>query len=159
MRPVITGWYSEFGELSEKKSSVEVSYGKGSFLFSGATYDPTSNYRAAEVFKFFEENKLTPGFLREVSQHQITFLAELFDELDLDANLIKRLAFPLKNTGGFFVLESNFAGKICRELKNKNVLTDFRGNYLRFGPAPYISDAQIKEAIDILGKTVKKLSE
>ncbi len=159
MRPVITGWYSEFGELAEKKSSTEVSYGKGSFLFSGATYDPTSNYRAAEVFKFFEENKLTPDFLREVSQHQITLLAELFDKLDLDTSIIKRLSFPIESTGGFFVLKSKVADKICNELKNQNVLTDFRGNYLRFGPAPYISDDQIKEAIDILGKTVKKLSE
>jgi kynureninase len=38
----------------------------------------------------------------------------------------------------------------------KNVWTDYRGNALRFGPAPYISDSQIIEAVKILGEVIKE---
>ena len=48
-----------------------MAYGQGGDRFAGATYDPTSHYRAAAVFDFFRERGLTPELLREVSQHQI----------------------------------------------------------------------------------------
>ena len=43
-----------------------VVYGEGPARFAGATYDPTSHYRAAAVFDFFEKRGLTPALLREV---------------------------------------------------------------------------------------------
>ena len=45
MRPVITGWFSEFDALTDKTNRL--SYGIGAARFAGATYDPTSHYRAA----------------------------------------------------------------------------------------------------------------
>ena len=157
LRPVITGWYSEFTALSEKKKTGEVLYGQGADLFAGATYDPTSNYRAAEVFHFFNEMKLTPEFLREVSQHQINLLADEFDKLDLNTEIIKRnAAVDKKDIAGFLVLYSESAGEISHKLMEKNVWTDYRGNALRFGPAPYISDSQIIEAVKILGEVIKE---
>jgi selenocysteine lyase/cysteine desulfurase len=157
-RPVITGWYSEFTALADKKKSNEVLYGIKGDLFAGATYDPTSNYRAAEVFNFFNEKKLTPEFLREVSQHQVQLLADEFDKLNLDDKHITRdRNIDIKNIGGFLVLKSEKAGTICQSLKAKGVLTDYRGTSLRFGPAPYISDDQIKEAILKLSSVVNQL--
>ena len=158
MRPVVTGWYSEFTALSSKKKTGEVSYGQKGDLFAGATYDPTSNYRAARVFQFFNEMNLSPEFLREISQHQIGLLIKEFDKLELDPKIIKRdTTVSIENIAGFLVLYSDSAGKISEKLKEKNVWTDYRGNVLRFGPAPYISDEQIKEAMKILGKVVKSL--
>jgi len=159
MRPVITGWYSEFTALSSKKKAGEILYGQKGDIFAGATYDPTSNYRAARVFQFFNEMNLSPVFLREVSQHQIGLLIQEFDKLDLDPKIIKRdMSVSLENIGGFLVLYSESAGKISEMLKEKNVWTDYRGNVLRFGPAPYISDEQVKEAIKLLGGVVKSLN-
>lgn len=158
LRPVITGWFSEFTALAHKKNSSEVIYGSGSDLFAGATYDPTSHYRAAEVFSFFEKMHLTPQFLRDVSQHQINLLAKKFDELNLNENIISRNKnIELKNIAGFLVLTSERASDICIGLKQRGVLTDFRGSALRFGPAPYISDYQIEQAIQVLGKVVDSL--
>ena len=158
LRPVITGWYSEFTALSSKKKAGEVLYGQKGDIFAGATYDPTSNYRAARVFQFFNEVNLPPEFLREVSQHQIELLINEFDKLDLDPKISKRdTTISPDNIAGFLVLYSDSAGKISEKLKEKNVWTDYRGNVLRFGPAPYISDAQIKEAMKILGKVVTSL--
>src|SRR5207247_3394282 len=73
LRPVVTGWFSEFTDLS-KAPSGRVGYGSGPARFAGATYDFTSHYRGARVFKFFEEQELTPDKLREVNQHQVELL-------------------------------------------------------------------------------------
>jgi selenocysteine lyase/cysteine desulfurase len=158
LRPVVTGWFSEFSVMSAKKKPGEILYGEKGDLFAGATYDPASNYRGARVFKFFNEMNLTPGFLREISQHQIGLLINEFDKLELDPKIINRdTTVSPENIAGFLVLYSDSAGKISEKLKEKNVWTDYRGNVLRFGPAPYISDEQIKEAMKILGKVVKNL--
>ena len=74
LRPLTTGWYSEFDALSDHKEPGKVVYGNGASRFAGATYDPASNYRAAAVFKYFREKALTPELLREISQHQIGVL-------------------------------------------------------------------------------------
>ncbi|MFI5236038.1 MAG: kynureninase, partial [Gemmatimonadales bacterium] len=84
LRPVVTGWYSEFTALAERRVEGGVAYGEGGDRFAGSTYDPTSHYRAAAVFDFFDGQRLTPALLREVSQHQIGVLAAAFDALDLD---------------------------------------------------------------------------
>ena len=47
LRPVVTGWYSEFTALAERQRAERVAYGQGGDRFAGATYDPTSHYRAA----------------------------------------------------------------------------------------------------------------
>ncbi|HEX7034650.1 MAG TPA: hypothetical protein VF210_02690, partial [Pseudomonadales bacterium] len=60
LRPVVTGWYSEFSLLSSPPLSGPVPYGPGPARFAGATYDPTSHCRAAAVFDFFEQQGLTP---------------------------------------------------------------------------------------------------
>lgn len=151
MRPVTTGWFSEFSVMSKKKKQGEVLYGSGDDLFAGATYDPASNYRAARVFRFFEEMNLTPELLREVSQHQIGLLIDEFDELDANPSIIKRdRSIDLENIAGFLVLYTEQAERIYSKLKEKNVLTDNRGNVLRLGPAPYLSDSQIKDSIHFL---------
>src|SRR5260370_591003 len=46
LRPVITGWYSEFADLADTQANGSVRYGAGPARFAGATYDPTSHYRA-----------------------------------------------------------------------------------------------------------------
>src|SRR6266576_2587849 len=71
LRPVVTGWFSEFTDLSRAPAGGRVTYVPGPARFAGATYDFTSHYRAAAVFKFFAEQKLTPQKLRELNQHQI----------------------------------------------------------------------------------------
>jgi kynureninase len=157
LRPVITGWYSEFSALVEKNEPGRVAYGEGGDRFAGATYDPTSHYRAAEVFQFFEEQKLTPTFLREVSQHQIGLLASTFDGLELDPTVVTRdRPVPLSELGGFLALRSPKAGALQAALQIEGVLTDSRGDVLRFGPAPYLSDDQLTEAMVLLGEVAKR---
>jgi kynureninase len=155
LRPVITGWYAEFAELSDRGPAGLVGYGSGASRFAGSTYDPTSHYRAASVLDFFETAGLTPSLLRQVSQHQTGLLAERFDALDLPDELITRdRDTPRSAFGGFLALRSPHADRLRSALADRGVHTDSRGEYLRFGPAPYLSDRQLTAAIDTLGEII-----
>ena len=156
LRPAVTGWYSEFTALAERGETGGVVYGQGGDRFAGATYDPTSHYRAAAVFEFFRDQGLTPALLREVSQHQIGVLASAFDSLDLDPAAVTRdRTIPLGEIGGFLALRSPLAASLARELHARDVMIDTRGEVLRFGPAPYLSDAQLRDAMETLGEVVR----
>jgi kynureninase len=151
LRPVVTGWFSEFTELAEPPKAGRVGYGAGPARFAGATYDFTSHYRAASVFAFFEEQGLTPEKLRELSQHQIGLLASEFDALGADPNVISRdAAVPLGAVGGFLALRAPHAGRFQAALRKREVWTDYRGDVLRLGPAPYVTDRQLGTAIEAL---------
>jgi len=152
-RPVITGWFSEFALLPSAPAGGQVPYGFGPDRFAGATYDPTSHYRGAAVFEFFEQHDLTPTLLREVSQHQIRLLAQLFDDLDLDPAVVSRdRSLPIERIGGFVALRCPRAEALSRRLRHEGVATDSRGDTLRLGPAPYLSDEQLRTAVGLLGR-------
>ena len=149
LRPVVTGWFSEFAELSRPPFAGQVPYGEGAARFAGATYDPTSHYRAAAVFDFFEQQGLNPTALREISQHQVGLLAREFDALDCDPNVIDRdrRSAPLESIGGFLSVRAPRAEAISRALRERGVWVDYRGESLRLGPAPYVSDDQLRGAL------------
>jgi kynureninase len=46
------------------------------------------------------------------------------------------------------------AGAIVRGLRARDVWTDCRGSVLRVGPAPYVSEQQLRDAIDALDQTI-----
>ena len=155
LRPVVTGWFSEFARLSDRPGRA-VPYGEGPARWAGSTYDPTSHYRATRVFDFFENQGLTPELLREVSRHQVGLLARRFDELDLDPMVITRdRSVPLERIGGFLALRSPGAFEVSDRLSARGVHTDFRADLLRLGPAPYLSDRQLEAAIAALGEVVR----
>jgi kynureninase len=140
LRPVVTGWFSEFTDLSRSPVEGRVSYGPGPARFAGATYDFTSHYRAAAVFKFFEEQKLTPRKLRELNQHQIEILT---GGTRNDA------------IGGFVALPVERPAKIQKALRKQDIWTDYRGDTLRLGPAPYVTDAQLAAATEALARQLR----
>ena len=158
MRPVLTGWFAEFEELAADRDGDGVAYPSGGARFAGSTYDPTSHYRGARVFDFFEESGLSAAFLRTLYLHQTGLLARCFDELDVPEQLIKReQGVPLDHFGGFLALECAQSAAVARRLAEDGVLTDARGRYLRLGPAPYLSDAQLETAMERLGDAVSAL--
>lgn len=156
LRPVITGWFSEFAELAEEKTADRVRYGTGPARFAGSTFDPTSSYRAAAVFDFFDEQGLTVELLREVSQHQLGVLIDAFEGLDIDPAVIRvDSAVDRRIRAGFLALQSPEAATLSSGLLSRGVLTDFRADRLRFGPAPYLSDGQLVAAMEALGEVVR----
>lgn len=154
LRPVITGWFAEFDALSVAPGQT-VGYGAGAAAFAGSTYDPTSHYRGAEVFRFFQDLKLTPELLRRVSRHQVGRLADRFDALDADPAIIRRPKVPAEGRAAFLTLVTPVASRFQDALRRRGVATDSRGDYLRFGPAPYHCDAQLDDAMDALGEVLR----
>lgn len=138
LRPVVTGWFSEFTDLSRSPAGGRVAYGPGPARFAGATYDFTSHYRAAAVFKFFEEQKLTPQKLRELNQHQIEILS---GGTRNDA------------IGGFLAIPVPRAARDQKALRKQSIWTDYRGDTRRMGPAPYVTDEQLHTALKALRTT------
>jgi kynureninase len=152
-RPAITGWYAEFDALAAQRAGGDrVAYGRGAAAFAGSTYDPTSHYRAARVMDFFAEQGLTPEVLEASYRRQVRILAEAFDRLGVPDSLITRdRELPLERFGGFLALRTPHAGELQRALAERGVLTDSRGHVLRLGPAPYLTDGQLHQAVAALG--------
>jgi kynureninase len=156
LHPVVTGWFAEFDALTRSHRPDEVAWGPVGSRFAGATYDPTSHYRASEVFAFFAERGLTVDVLAESYRQQVALLAERFDALDLDPARIDRdRSVPVGKLGGFLSLESPRAGELRRALLERGVYTDHRDTTLRMGPAPYLSDRQIGEAMSVLEEVIR----
>ncbi len=157
LEPVVTGWFAEFDALTASHQPGEVAWGSAGSRLAGATYDPTSHYRASEVFEFFEERGLTVELLAASYRHQVALLAERFDALDLDPAVVDRdRSVPSDKLGGFLALESPRAGSLRKALHARGVFTDHRNATLRMGPAPYLSDRQIEDALSILEEVVRQ---
>jgi len=150
MRPALTGWFAEFAAL-EHAGARTVDYAPGAGAFAGATYDPTSHYRAAAVFDFHVEQGLTPPRLREISRHQVGLLKREFEALDVDPKIARVEEMADEARAGFLAINAARAGEISHALRGAGVLTDFRGERLRLGPAPYLSDDQLRAAVAALG--------
>jgi kynureninase len=157
-RPIVTGWFAEFGLLPRAVDDGPVAYGDGPERFAGATYDPVSHYRAAAVFDFQVAQGLDAALVRAVSQHQMGHLCAAFDALGLDPALAWRdRAVPAEALAGFLAVTSPRAADLVAGLRARGVSADARGDTLRLGPAPYLCDDQLDAALVALGETARAL--
>ena len=153
LRPILTGWYAEFEALANTHTNA-VPYSAGAGAFAGATYDPTSHYRAAAVFDFHREQGLTPERLREISVRQVGLLAREFAALDVDPSIAHVPEVPAERRAGFLAIRTPRAPDLARALRQASVFADARGETLRLGPAPYVSDDQLRAAIATLSRLI-----
>ena len=153
MRPVLTGWFAAFNSR-EEVGSRGVRYEAGARAFGGATYDPTSHYRAAAVFDFFRNQGLTAETLRAINRHQVQLLKTEFERLDGPSAVACVVPIADDRRGGFLAIRTTEAIGVAHELRAHGVHSDARGNVLRLGPAPYLRDDQLRDAIRILGQVL-----
>ena len=142
LRPVITGWFSDFSGLADTQTQIR--YGNTQAdRFAGATYDPASHYRARAVIEHFTAQGLDIQTLREISLRQTQ---RILDALDGYEVLTPR---ETERRGGFVTVRIDEASEVVRKLRERNVFVDARTDRLRFGPAPYLLDSEIDEALRI----------
>ena len=156
LRPVITGWFASFSTLDKpRKENEQVHYDASDQRFASATYDPSSQFRAAKVVEFFKEQDLTPLVLQKQYQTQVSLLKELFINKHFNPNHIRLTHHQsMERNGGFLSLTSPFAREIRSDLLQRGVYTDARNDILRLGPAPYTTEEQIEQVIDEVEKSV-----
>ncbi len=142
LRPIYTGWFAGFGALAHERS--EVGYAAdGATRFAGSTFDPSPFFRALSVARFFEDQGLTVEVLRDSSLRQTGRI--------LGHRVTKKLAVATPTDGlrgGFVALRTPRATALVEELRKVSVFTDARGDHLRLGPAPYVTDEEIDRALD-----------
>jgi selenocysteine lyase/cysteine desulfurase len=157
LRPAITGWYASFDTLELPRDNQPIHYDQGDQRFATATYDPASQFRAARVVEFFKSQGLTKTVLRDQYLAQLSYFKRQFDAVDLDPAMIRPVHNePLTHNGGFLSFYCQNTGEIHAALKERGVLTDYRGDKLRFGVAPYITAAQIDEAVENLAQCIQR---
>ena len=161
LRPILTGWFAEFdaledtGRLKAAPTFERVTFGDGAAAFAGATYDPTSHYRAAAVFEFHQQQGLTPGELRRISQRHVGLLLSAFEALDISPAIARAEPMKPEQRGGFLAIRAPRARDFARSLRERGVLVDARGDVLRLGPAPYLRDDQLTDAVAALSEVIR----
>lgn len=148
-RPVFTGWFSDFEHLHLPRYDQQgrarlMTYGsRPAERFAGSTFDPCSLYRAAKVSQFFQSVGLSVDNLRAISLAQTQRLIDGFSE-----HFEFITPHSSQQRGGFVALKVSQAHEWSVALRELNVFTDARGDSLRFGPAPYLLNDEIDEAIE-----------
>lgn len=159
LRPVLTGWFAEFAGLpASHGASARVTYAEGAERFAGATYDPTAHYRAAAVQAFHREHGLLPPLLREISRHQVGLLARLLEDTDMAPSVAHIDAIDPEQRAGFLAIRTWHAVALVQGLRERGVLCDSRGDIVRLGPAPYLTDSQLRDAAQALRDVVRSVS-
>jgi len=89
-----------------------------------------------------------------ISVRQVGLLAGEFEALDTDPAIARVEEVPAERRGGFLAIRTPRASDLARALRQASVFADSRGDILRLGPAPYVSDDQLRAAIATLSRLI-----
>jgi kynureninase len=155
-RPRDTGWFAAFGALSAKQQGVP--YGEDGSRFWGATFDPAGFYRQRAVFGWLAEIGLT---VEAIHQHALALQGIFLDGIarhDVRPLRTARLVTPMETgeRGHFLTFETGEAKAIHDRLAARRIMTDVRGNRIRFGFGCYQTAADITAATQAVAATLTR---
>ncbi|MBK8939995.1 MAG: aminotransferase class V-fold PLP-dependent enzyme [Polyangiaceae bacterium] len=143
LRPRYTGWFADFGSLEAPRGAAAsrppTSYGAGGARFAGATFDPASFYRADAVLAVLDAHGLEVKTLRAISVAQTERIAAGLERGGLQ---LLSSRDPARRGGFVSALVTN-AHEAANRLRERGVFVDARGDALRLGPAPYLTDEEL----------------
>jgi kynureninase len=155
LRPAYTGWFADFAHLSAPRDGRPVGYGeRGAERFAGSTYDPTSHYRARAVADFFTSVGLTPAVLHASYARQAARLAAAVDAHAARAGFTRISPDDAALRGGFVAVRVADAPRTVAGLRARGVFVDARGDVVRLGPAPYLTDDELDAGVAALAEVV-----
>ncbi|MCU7553233.1 aminotransferase class V-fold PLP-dependent enzyme [Alteromonas sp. ASW11-19] len=145
-RPLYTGWYAEFGQLDQPRDG-QVQYSEDGMRFAGATMDFSPLYRLRAVLDLFSREDITPA---NINAHVMKVQEAFLSQLDTLAHpMVNRQALLVEDAterGHFLTFElpdAQTTATIAQNLERHHIMTDYRGNRLRFGFALYHSPDQL----------------
>jgi kynureninase len=152
LRPVYTGWFADFGSLaSERKKGV--AYGPGGARFGGATFDASSIYRADAALEHWDRFGLDVPALRRISLRQTSRILAAIDAAGCGDAIVSSRDPALR--GGFVAIRSPAATDVATRLRARHVMVDARGELLRLGPAPYLTDEEIDRGVSAVLQEIR----
>jgi kynureninase len=87
----------------------------------------------------------------------VGLLEDAIAALDLDPSKVRVVKMAPDRRAGFLAVRSPLAARLARALRRSAVFADSRGDILRLGPAPYVSDEQLQEAVAKLSRVVTRV--
>ncbi len=141
-KPLYTGWFAGFDSLAHDGGNT--GYSNNGLRFAGSTMDFSALYRLESVLNLFKKENIT---VDKIHSH-IQFLQENFRNhlFSIDHHYLCEkniLNIDYKHHGHFltFAMPSlEHAKKLHDDLRAIDVITDYRGNKLRFGFGLYQND-------------------
>ena len=152
-RPVVTGWFAEFGNLMGPPEGVQYRADAGRFW--GATFDSTPLYRFNGVRQMLDEQGLSTA---DISAHALTLQTRF--HAALDGEEVGRLSEatvinPVVGDGPrarFLALKHDDAQGWRARLLENNIVTDVRDDTIRFGFGLYQDEADVERLISACAK-------
>jgi selenocysteine lyase/cysteine desulfurase len=150
--PTNTGWYAAFGSLSH--SAAGLPFANDGRKFAGATFDPTGIYRFNAVMQWLTKIELT---IEQVHAYVVSLQRHFLQQVDsLGSTVLSRqrlICETLDQHGHFLTFEmadEPTSAEVNRQLRERNVIIDYRGNRLRFGFGLYQDETDIDLLFDRL---------
>ena len=147
-RPVVTGWFAEFGDLSGPPGGVQ--YRSDGGRFWGATFDVSPLYRFNAVRRVLDEAGLTTA---DVSTHAHGLMARFQAAVSggeagrlATAELINPLTGEARRAR-FLAFRHEDASAWKSRLQEAGVVTDVRDDVIRFGFGLYQDEADVERLI------------
>lgn len=142
-RPVLTGWYAEFGDLEGPPGGV--GYGRDAGRFLGATFDPSGLYRFVAAGRMLEAQGLTTAV---VAEHVAGLRRSLLTRIAAGAAGPLKAAVALDPPGEgprarFLALRHPRAQAWKLALAAQGVVVDVRDDVLRIGLSIYHDEGDL----------------
>ncbi len=136
LRPLYTGWFAEFDAL-ESSRAEEVPYSDTGFRFAGATLDLSPVYRLHASLNLFKQEGLTVNVIHAYIKDRQRLFLEHLEQLEHPYLNRTHLIYNSDRDHGHFLTyrlpTAQIASNLQAQLEAKGVLTDCRGDRLRFG--------------------------
>lgn len=150
-RPVVTGWFAEFGDLEGPPDGV--GYRTDGGRFWGATFDVTPLYRFNAVRRALTEGGLTTATIAAHARGLMTvFQAAVSDGRAgrlSEAGLINPVIPDEGSRARFLAFRHPDAGEWQKALLAAGVVTDVRDDVIRFGFGLYQDEADVARLIAV----------
>ncbi|MGD2133926.1 MAG: aminotransferase class V-fold PLP-dependent enzyme [Maricaulaceae bacterium] len=148
-RPENTGWFAAFDAL-EAEQDGRVGYAETAARFAGATYDPSGLYRFLAVRRMLAAEGLTTA---RISAHVRPLLDQLAEEIAAGraGHLADAELLAVRGDGPaarFLAYRHPDAPEWTRRLAEAGIVTDARGDVIRFGLGLYHDPEDVDRLVE-----------
>jgi selenocysteine lyase/cysteine desulfurase len=141
-RPRDTGWYAAFGDLSGPQQGVP--YAADGVRFMGATFDPSGLLRFNAAMRWLDGRGVS---VEDIHAHAAGLQARFLDGLPEGLDPARLVVAEAGRRGNFLCFDLPDAEAWSAQLDALGIVTDRRGNRLRFGFGIYQTLDEVDEAL------------